>query len=269
MQHINNPQKMPVIVEFTGVTGVGKSTLINSVEAILSSEGFLVKEAYDFILESYGINYFNNLKIRSLLIDVIAFFPFLAYSFTKRGMSLIHLAIISIINDADNWYTAINLLRNVPKRIGVHILLDKLRNKHTQDGNLYDFILYDEGILHIAHNIFVHVNAVPDNHKIEKFIKLVPKPDVVIWVRADKQQSIDCTLNRGHKRVNNDINLVKKFVENAYLTFNKIFTHSSIHNRILIVENSINKKNYSQKNLANQLAIADFIKSVSKETIKC
>jgi ABC-type nitrate/sulfonate/bicarbonate transport system ATPase subunit len=47
--------KNTLVVEFIGVTGVGKSTLIAAVAQFLSAEGLRVRDAEEVILARFGL----------------------------------------------------------------------------------------------------------------------------------------------------------------------------------------------------------------------
>ena len=126
-----------IIVEFTGVTGVGKTKLVAAVKDVLSDQGFLARDAYDVILAVYGLNLARHPQLRSVLIDLRAFLPFLRYTSTREGLKLLHLATRAIRRDAGTLPIAANLLRNLIKRIGVHILLTNLQHRLRQ----CDFII--------------------------------------------------------------------------------------------------------------------------------
>ena len=225
-----------LIVEFTGVTGVGKSTLVTVVKEMLVNQGFLAHDAYDFILAAYGINPTPNAQLKSILIDLIAFPSFVYHSFTtKQGFVLLHLAIKVITRDARTLWEILNLLRNFVKRVGVHLLLKKLCYRLDQ----FEFVICDEGILHVAHNLFVHQGIPPDPNEVLRFGRLISLPEIIVWVKAPKEKSVKCILQRGHSRVDRSPAAARMFVNHGCCTFEALCENESIRNRLLIIDNTL------------------------------
>ena len=222
------------IVEFTGLTGSGKTTLLEAVKAVLSDQGFVAGDAYDVIMARYGLNLTRYPKLRSLLMDLVAFLPFLRYVTTRKGLELLVLAIRVIIRDAGGFLVALNLGRNFAKRIGVHVLLTRLSRQSVHT----DFALFDEGVLHIAHNLFAHADRPPDPLEIAHFGSIVPKPDIVIWVRATQEQSIEVILQRGHSRVGKSRNAAQAFVEHGYFAFNVLSSQEAVQDKLFSIDNT-------------------------------
>jgi deoxyadenosine/deoxycytidine kinase len=160
------------------------------------------------------------------------------------------------------------LLRNFAKRIGIYALLQDLKKKQKNHINC-DFILWDEGILQSAHNLFVHANTVPNIQEIEYFKSLVPQPEIVVWIKASPEKSIQCTLTRGHKRVKKNIDLVKKFIDHACLVFDNLLSGPTIHTH-LVIDNShrhsLGKDNQSLEQQITQ--IVNLVKA-DREQVKC
>ena len=225
---------MVKIVEFTGVTGAGKTTLLNVVKGVLADQGFEARDAYDLILARYGLNLAPYRTLRSLLIDLVAFPPFLRYISTRKGLALVVLAFRAISRDAGGFLVALNLGRNFVKRIGVHLLL----TGHLRQSGNCDFAVCDEGTLHIAHNLFVHTDRAPDPSEIAHFGIIVPKPDAVIWVRATQKQSIESILRRGHPRVGDSINAAQAFVEHGCLTFNVLCSQEAVQDKLFVIDSA-------------------------------
>src|SRR4051794_38158012 len=180
----------PLVVEFIGVTGVGKSTLVAAVAEVLSAEGIQVLEAHEAILAPYRLTFARGAKVRSLLVHFLAVLPFLRYAMTRRGLELFRLGMRLIARDGGGLWIAVNLLRNFVKRIGGHLLLMRLRPRLRD----CDVVLWDEGVVHAAHNLFVHTGSAPRRHEIALFARMVPKPDVLVWVTAPVAQSLEVTL---------------------------------------------------------------------------
>ena len=99
-------------------------------------------------------------------------------------------------------------------------------------------IIWDEGIVHAAHNLFVHTNTRPNEEEIVKFGRMVPKPDILVWVTAPTDQSRAVVLARGHQRVPPTANAAQVFVEHAQTTFNVLCGVRGLRERIYRVDNA-------------------------------
>ena len=91
-----------LIVEFIGVTGVGKSTLIAAVIQDLVAQGLHVGLAEDAILGRFGLACPRHPKLGSLLLLGLSLLPFGRFFLTRDGARLLRLAFRSITGGMDN-----------------------------------------------------------------------------------------------------------------------------------------------------------------------
>jgi thymidylate kinase len=224
----------PLVVEFIGVTGVGKSTLIAAVAQFLSAQGLRVRDAEEVILARFGLALPRHPKTRSALTLLLGLPMFGRYCLTREGRKLSRLALGSIGRGMGSVWTGASLLRNFMKRIGSHLLLETLRD----DMRDCDLVIWDEGIVHAAHNLFVHAGTEPRRDEIEEFGRMVPKPDLIIWVTAPTSQSAEVVLGRGHSRVRATTSAARAFAEHAQTTFDVLSAIPGLRERIYRVDNS-------------------------------
>ncbi|MEM7067042.1 MAG: hypothetical protein AAF572_28245 [Cyanobacteria bacterium P01_B01_bin.77] len=212
-------------VEFTGVTGVGKTTLVGQLKTMLRSQGLTALDAHDVILSFYRLSFVRSRPIRLLLIHGLSLLPFVRYiSSTQAGPKLLLLAWQATRRYAQDWKIALYMLRTFYVLIGVWSLTKQAAHQSSDRREPCDFIFYDEGTLHILHTLFAHTSTSPDSAAIEKFAAWVPLPDVSIWLTSDLDQSIQCTLNRGHKRVQpNTLETATMFVNHSHQAFELFF----------------------------------------------
>jgi len=237
-----------LIIEFTGVTGAGKTSLINAFEYAAAANGIVVRDAYDIIFRQYRLSHLRNIHIRSALMDVITLPYFFRNLLSTDGRKITKLAFRNIINDSDNTIVMLNLARNFMKRIGVHLILQNIQDKTTD----CDFIVCDEGILHIAHNAFVHVQKEPNLNDVIEFGDLIAKTDLIIWVKSTPNKSIDAIMSqKGHSRVPKKLQDATSFVDNAYRVFETICTISSVNERLRVIETSL----HDEQKIAEQAQI--------------
>lgn len=212
-------------VEFTGVTGVGKTTLVSQLKTMLRSQGLTALDAHDVILSFYRLSFVRSRPLRRLLIHGLSLLPFVRYTFsTQAGRELLLLAWQATRRYAQSWKIALYMLRTFYVLIGVWGLTEQITRQSPGRGEPCDFIFYDEGTLHILHTLFAHTNTAPDPATIAQFAAWVPLPDVSIWLTSDLDQSIQCTLKRGHKRVQpNTLETATMFVNHSHQAFELFF----------------------------------------------
>jgi PST family polysaccharide transporter len=255
---IGHPERSkPLVVEFIGVTGVGKSTLLAAVAESLSLQGHRVCQAEEVILARYGLSYQRHPKFGSALVHMLSLDPFWRYLCTRNGLALSRLALRSITRGMGSLWTGFGLLRNFLKRIGFHLLLEQVRNQLHD----CDILLCDEGVVHAAHNLFVHMGAEPNRDEIVRFGQLVPKPDQLVWVTAPPAQSAEVILRRGHSRVPGTSAAALAFAEHAQATFEVLSTVAGLQEKIYRVDNSATGAGRADATIrARASAVGEFLK---------
>ncbi|WP_146155079.1 hypothetical protein [Photobacterium lipolyticum] len=97
-------------------------------------------------------------------------------------------------------------------------------------------IIIDEGILHIAHYLFVHESIEPDLKQLQTFIELAPCEDVVVYLCTLKNTLIERTRVRGHKRIpDGSLEAIESFINHAITTFNFLGVNPKINPKLLLV----------------------------------
>ena len=247
----------PRVVEFVGVTASGKSTLVAAVKRELERQGLAATEQYDAILTTYKMSFVQNPRLKSVLIDCLAFPSFLRSLFRPGGAKLFRQASRAILRDAGSFPAAANLLRNVIKRIGVSVLLESFRTRRGR----WDYVLCDEGSVHIAHNLFVHVDPPPQQKEVECFARVVPRPDLLVWVTADAENMVKCISDRGHRRVPASPAAAKLFVEHGLRVFSMLCAAHGKKESLLVVRNRFAKGRNGEHDLRREVkSVVDFVK---------
>jgi O-antigen/teichoic acid export membrane protein/thymidylate kinase len=224
----------PLLVEFIGATGAGKSTLVAALLEALEGQGLRVCEAHEAILARYGLAFVSHPGARSALVSVLSLFSFGRSVCTREGFQLWRLAVRAIARDAGGLGIGAGLLRNVVKRIGVDRSLRQFR-PGLRD---YDVIVCDEGLVHAAHNLFVHAGPPPRGEEIALFGALVPRPDLLVWVTASPAQSAAVIRQRGHTRVTGTAEAAPRFARHSHETFEALAAVPRLGERISRIDNS-------------------------------
>ncbi len=226
------------IVEVTGVTGSGKTSFINEVDRLSSQCDYKIA-----IVNEYGIysNYSSSIhsqyflkninkstsKTRSLIIDIII----IPHLFNLKSIKLILFVLQNIFLSPDKFFSKLNILRNSLKRIGLYNILNKMKPKSE-----LDCIFLDEGILHLAHNIFINDFKKPSLKSLSEFLSKVPLYDFTMLIKADKNMLVSVLSKRRHKRVKKDRDSKNNYISNAITVFNHIESDPRLNENLIKIK---------------------------------
>lgn len=214
-------------IEFIGCTSAGKSTLARSILQSCREQGLDIFLGDDFVLRQARLNWIKGHLPRSALINLLGLLACLVtwrthlefYRFATKLLFKLPIARLE----------KLNLLRNVLKKIGIYEII-RFRDTDRQ------VILVDEGVLQIAHNLFVHGSVQVKEEHIATFTRLIPFPDVIVYIRQPESLLIDRIMMRGHKRIPDcSYSNVAPFVERAVATFDQLVQYPEVESRLLVV----------------------------------
>ncbi|MGE5251970.1 MAG: hypothetical protein ACM3QS_17330 [Bacteroidota bacterium] len=216
-------------IELIGCTGAGKSTLLKGMLEACRAEGIEAFSGEEYVLREAGVSRLGPSIFRTLLIDLIA----IPYALLKRGrqrgyMRLVSRSIASLPPTVP-WLQKANLWRNVLKQMGMYELVRRgLRSEEV--------VIMDEGTVHTAHYLFVHVDASLPEDGLEEFARAAALPDAIIHVTEEERVLIERTLVRGHKRIpGGQPELVETFIQRALHTFDVLTRNPEIRSRLWTV----------------------------------
>jgi hypothetical protein len=221
-----------MIIEFMGSTGAGKTTLGNGVLGDCREQGIDILMGPDFVLEQSRLKWIRSKFARTLCLDLLSAFACLAtwrnnfefYAFASKVIMRLPVA----------WFEKLNLARNVLKKIGIYEIV-------RRGGSDRQIVLVDEGTLHAAHNLFVHVSERTNAGDLATFARLVPLPDVAICVTQSESVLIEKTMGRGHKRIpDRSYANTELFVKQALDTFDKLVRQLVLEERMLMLDSKRN-----------------------------
>lgn len=217
-------------IELIGCTSVGKSTLSRSIIETSRARGIEVSLGDDFLLKQVRLSGLKNYLTRTFIMDLIAMIGCaLAWKRNQLLYAFVMRTFWNLPKDV-GWVERLNCLRNVLKKLGIHEIV---RRRASPD----QIILLDEGTLHNAHQLFVHASIPPKATDIHTFVRLVPLPDVAVYLRTDEAVLIERTLRRGHKRIpKGPHDNLTRFIKNAVITF-ELIRHSRPVADILLIVN--------------------------------
>ena len=217
-------------IELIGCTSAGKSTLARSILQVAREQGLYTLMADEFVLGQIHLNWVKARLARTFWMDLLFLFACLATWRKNRVFCLFTIRIIRQLPGAVPWLEKLNIARNVFKNVGIYEIV-RWRSSDEQ------VILVDEGTLHTAHYLFVHVCAGPDASDLSTYARLVPLPGVVIRAQQDEAVLIERTLARGHKRIPNGSNEnVERFVRRAVYAFDWLLRQLVVEGRLSVVD---------------------------------
>lgn len=168
----------PLLVEFTGCTGSGKTRLAAQVRALLIHAGVDARSPEEILPASRLLASVRNPSLRNVVADLL-FAPF-AMRGIRRWTAFSRTVARQAVRYADSPAVAVSVIRSVWRKIAVHEVL--------RHGSVTaEVVLVDEGILHAAHNVFVQAKTPPREGDLAEFFRLAPRPDLAFCVRAPEE----------------------------------------------------------------------------------
>lgn len=221
-------------IELIGCTGTGKSTLAESIREACDAEAVDICLGDDFVLGQVGLAWARGRVVRAILLDLCAWLACLATWRTNHEFCRFIFRIVSGLPPTIAWTQKLYILRAALRKIGVYEII------HYR-GQERKIILVDEGTLHVAHNLFVHVSVPPDAEKLAELMRLVPLPDVVVHMTDRESVLIQRCLKRVHKRVpQHSFSSAELFVKRALQVFEIVARHPAVAERLLRVDGMAN-----------------------------
>lgn len=217
-------------VELIGATGSGKSTLADDLCVVACADGRPLMLGSDFLLKVICFCRIRNKVLRAVLLHVVAAFGCCLgwrkyWRFIAFCWGQLHRPPIS------RWHRW-NQFRKVLKQLGCFVVVarDKCNTKRL--------VIVDEGTVHAAHNVFVHVGTKASQRDLSMFADTVPLPDVIVCVCEKEELVVERTIGRGHPRIPTSASreTVVEFVREASDAFQHLAMHNRIASRTIIVD---------------------------------
>ena len=214
------------VIELIGCTGAGKSTLANQILRVCVEQGIDACTGYDLVLRRLRLDGVESRFIRGLVVNLLALGVCLVgwrdyaavLRFVLRRIAQLPLA----------WSEKLYVGRDICKNLGIYQLARRAADRQI--------VVLDEGTLHIAHYLFVHLAAEPNMDEVAVFSALAPLPDLAVYVSQLEPVLVARTLERGHKRIHDHSRAgVERFIRRAVATFEQLTAQPSLQDRLLIV----------------------------------
>ena len=178
-----------MIIEFVGTSGGGKSTLWRLVHEKLLQDRVNARLPLELLVGRRITELINNERIQNLILD-FCLLPWTLLSFILLP-EFIRYCWRTMRRNAGLSATII-FFRNILRMIGIQVFLHRPYIKKR-------IVLVNEGTIHIAHKIFALGRQPISSAEIAEFLRLAPKPDMVVYVFADNAALIRRTLARRDK----------------------------------------------------------------------
>jgi thymidylate kinase len=221
-------------IEFIGCTGAGKSTLTSRILQACRAQGIDTWMGYDFVLRQARLDWIENRLVRGLLVNLIALFVCLVAWRSNLAFYRFTIRTISRLPASVGWFERLYIGRDVLKNVGMYEIIR--RRASTQQ-----LILLDEGTLHTAHYLFVHAGVEPNIGDVASFIRLVPLPDIAVYITQSQVVLIERTMARGHARIpDRSYASAERFIKRAVAIFDALGQQPALKGRLLIVDGQQN-----------------------------
>lgn len=216
-----------MIIEFTGCTASGKSTLASEVIKKLASRGQEAISSGDFLAGRLGFKPLKNMTVYNILLDFMLF-PFSVFYFKKTFWARLFL-LKRLFRKPYSFLGAVNRWRSVVRKLVVNEILCKKKND-------YPLLIVDEGSIHIIHNVFVYSHVPVDSEEIRAFLGLISLPDILVCVAAPQDVILDRMASRMERRQVFDPKSKKEeYVRRACMIFDELCKVDEIEKKVIVV----------------------------------
>jgi thymidylate kinase len=218
-----------MIIEFIGSTGAGKTTLIADVRRRLAQTAE-VASAFELVAAPLGLGRVMHPTAQNLIQELVGL-PFFLLSL-GRYRAFVVFILKMIARHANFRFFTIHYLRSLERTIGVYELIRRRERERI--------VLVDEGTIILAHNVFVYTSALYSSEDISTFARLVPLPDLIVYVSAPVDSLVKRSLQRTdppREMRSKSPALIERYTTRAVAMFEQLVKAESMRSRVLIVEN--------------------------------
>jgi len=220
-----------MIIEIIGPSGSGKTTISAKIIQRLMQASIDV-----FALHPHFFPFGKKLlrkpcfqRLQNPVLDFIAF-KTLCGSYGKHR-EFFYFAKAILKSQADSPFTAMNLLRSVHRKVGLH---EYFQRKKFEDR----LVLVDEGMAHGVHNLFVHFKRPHNSSELTHFASLFSLPDLILYIKSPLELLVERSLKRQDLSRRAKGKNVTLFLERADKVFEEFVSLEHVRSRTLILENA-------------------------------
>lgn len=200
-----------MIIEIIGSSGSGKSTLLRCLQVALSLQDLRVcRVGHNADSQHPLINsYITNIDKHSILTDLLLL-PWIFRAFLSLPTRLFVYVTVFILKCNSH---RVAIFRAVYRKIAIFTLL-----RSRSDGST--IFLVDEGIMHSMNNIFIPYKSTLPEERLEKYLRYLPSPDLIVLLESPIELLYERLINRGDwsPRVRNEQELLE-FIKQSHTLF--------------------------------------------------
>lgn len=218
-----------MVVEFIGATGAGKTALARFVQRAAQGERPMVV-ASDLVMDHPGLRAVTNPSAANVVQDV-AGLPYVVRSWPRRREFLAFCAGV-ILSHGPSFLEKAASMRSVLRRLGLH----ERASRHAAGVT----VLLDEGVVLSAYHLFGYGKTDFEQSELEEFARLVPLPDVVVYVRAPLVDLVARSRTRSDPRrqlAGKADSIVERNLTTAIDMFDRLVATEPLRGRVITVEN--------------------------------
>jgi hypothetical protein len=228
-QQPGEDERAPVIIEFVGASGSGKTSLARQVARLLGDTHNAVI-ASDLVLSHPHLKKIATPTARNVMADLSALIEMLRLNGEHR--TFLAYALRRLKRHRPRTLQTLNYVRSVVRRLGV----DEIARRRGRGM----VVLADEGIVLASYLLFVYGNSGFDGDDLAEFVGLAPLPDGIVHVRAPLESLVRRTFSRidpPRELRGRDKKSVSQLLGSAVDMFEGLVATAPLRDRVLEVEN--------------------------------
>jgi thymidylate kinase len=217
-----------MIVEFVGCDGAGKTTL----SRMLCEQGIpgsRVVAMPDLLLDRAGLRWVTQRTAANVVQD-LGGFPFFVGGF-DRHREYVAFARRMLARHEPSAFDRINSMRGIVRRVGMYELARRRAANRI--------VLSDEGTVLSAYHLALAGTAL-DKGELEEFVRLVPRPDMLVYVKAPIASLVRRARSRPVRRRQHagmDRDQIEQTIRRTATVFDLVAAAPRLRERVIVVEN--------------------------------
>jgi hypothetical protein len=245
-------------IEIIGCTSAGKSTLIKQIVDASRNQAIPLSTSYDFILNQFGCGWIQNHKLRMSLLNLFTLWACLVSWHQYRALLHFIFNVIRHLPASIGLIGKVKIARIACRNIGIDSIL-----RHSN--SVQQIVLADEGILQIAHYLFVHVAIAPNLDELSQFLEVARSPDAVLYLQQPEFVLLERVNRRGHHRIPAHIPMAAEdFIRHAIDLFEHMAQHPKVQSRAIVIagQNNNNQEIHPQEFHLNDAWAAEALQPI-------
>jgi hypothetical protein len=238
-----------MIVELAGCSGAGKSSLLPELIRAFRAADVPAAAAPDALLRGFPSPVVRQPTLQNVLLDFAGAWGRITHP--GNHLDFTRFARAVLLRRSDPIARRLNAYRGMLRALGVYDAL----SRHSGEPGI---VFVDEGTVNSAHAVLVDVTQAPEAGDIDRFCRLVPKPDLLLHVSAPLEVVLARTaVRRDPPLPRRSRSHRERFIRHAHATFEQIVSHEAFSQntvRICCDDNAVDQYRIRATELAAELA---------------